>query len=415
LRESTGPKPSDLGIFFLILSVLALVAGNLRKELVLFLIGGTFSVILAYCFAGALILGALHAKRARLLASRMLNSKVPAGTNAELILDSGKAGPGRFFRFPGFLVRYEILLATRDGREIRRFFDPDGGTGAFSFPVPERGAYYGPTDRFFIGDILGLFRSSLPLPQDESPRMLALPQAASESIPAHRESGGDSQRQDTHYRRTDNLIDHRPYVPGDDPRRINWKLYGHAPSSELFVREGEQEPPPHSRLLILVESMADPALYNNASARRAVDLLCENALATALEYRRRGVDLSIGCAGGPIVEGDPSELATALAYPAAYASAYAGAGEPKAQKPGRSNAATDLPEPPPDRGVFVLALPRTFAGGALDRFLKNRKQPGTPVDLAFLYEDDALAEAAETCARLYNQRGGVHARQIRLG
>jgi uncharacterized protein (DUF58 family) len=370
---------------------------------VLFLVGGTFSVILAYCFAGALILGALHAKRARLLSSRILNWKVPAGKNAELILDREKAGSGRFFRLPGFLVRYEILLVTRDGREIRRFFDPDGGTGGFSLPVPERGAYYGPTDRFFIGDILGLFRHSLPLPQDVSPRVLALPQAAPESIPAHREAGGDSQRQDAQYRRTDNLIDHRPYVPGDDPRRINWKLYGHAPSAELFVREGEREPSPHSRLLILVESMADPVLYDGVSARRAVDLLCENALAMALEYRRRGVDLSIGCAGGSVVEGDPSELAAALAYPAAYPG--------DAAQPG---GAMELPEPPPDRGVFVLALPRTLAGGALDRFLKNRKQPGTPVDLAFLYKDDALAEAAETCARLYNQRGGIHARHIRL-
>jgi uncharacterized protein (DUF58 family) len=405
LRESNGPKPSDVGIFLCILSALALGAGNLRKELVLSLIGGTFAAILAYCFAGALILGLLHAKRAGLLSARMLRSTVPAGENAEIILDRGKAGTGRFFRLPGFLVRYEILLATKDGREIRRLFDPDGRAGGFSFPVPERGAYYGARDRFFIGDILGLFRCSLPLPREESPRILAMPQAAADCIPAHIESGGDSQRQDTLYRRADNLIDHRPYVPGDDPRRINWKLYGHAPSNELFVREGEREPPPHSRLLILVESLADRALYDSAAARRAVDLLCENALAIALEYRRRGMDLSVGCVGGAVVEGDAPDLAAALAYPAAYSPASAGdaAGE-----------GMDLPDPPLDRAVLVLALPRTCAGGALDRFLNKRKQPGMPVDLAFLYGDDALAEAAETCARLYKQRGGIHARQIRL-
>jgi uncharacterized protein (DUF58 family) len=400
LRESTGPKPSDLGIFFLILGVLAPAAGNLRKEPALFLLGGTFLVILAYCFAGTLILRACHAKRARLLSSHMLESKIPAGKNAGIILDRDK--PGRFFRLPGFLVRYELLLATRDGREIRRLFDPDSGSGGFSFPVPERGAYYGRTDRFFIGDILGLFRCALPLPQDAGPRILALPQAAAEAIPEKRESGGDSQQQDTR-RRTDNLIDHRPYVPGDDPRRINWKLYGHAPSSELFVREGEQEPPPQSRLLILVDSAADPALYDGASGRRAVDLLCENALAMALEYRLRRGYPSIGCAGGSIVEGGPAELAAALAYPAAHP----GAGE--------SDAAMELPEPPPGTGVFVLALPRTFADSALDRFLKKRKHPGSSVDLVFLYEEDLLTEAAETCVRLYNQRGGVHARQIRLG
>jgi uncharacterized protein (DUF58 family) len=402
LRVSKGPKPSDLGIFLFILSVLALGAGSLRKELALSLIGGTFAVILAYCFAGTLILGALHAKRARLLSSRMLDTNVPAGKNAEILLDRDKAGPGRFFRLPGLLVRYGILLATRDGREIRRLFDPDSKTGGFFFPVPERGAYYGRTDRLFIGDILGLFRYCLPLPRDESPRILALPRSAEECIPALIESGGDSQRQDTRYRRADNLIDHRPYVPGDDPRRINWKLYGHAPSNELFVREGEREPPPHSRMLLLVETLADRTLYDDASARRAVDLLCENALAIALEYRRRGMELSIGCSGGAVAEGGASELAAALAYPAAYT----GGGE--------SGDAMELPEPPPDRSVFVLALPRTLAGGALDRFLKKRTLQEMPVSLAFLYGDEGLAEAAETCARLYNQRGGVHARQIRL-
>jgi uncharacterized protein (DUF58 family) len=393
-----------VGIFLFILSVLALGAGNLRKELVLSLIGGTFSATLIYCCAGAFIMGTLHAKRARLLSFQMLTSTIPAGKNAEIILDRDRAGRGRFFRLPGFLVRYELLLATRDGREIRRLFDPDGRAGSFSFPVPERGAYYGQADRFFIGDSLGLFRYYLPLPQDKSPRILALPQAAAECIPVFIESGGDSRRQNLHYRSADNLIDHRPYVPGDDPRRINWKLYGHAPSSELFVREGEREPPPHSRLLILVDTLADPLLYKPASARLAVDLLCENALAIALEHRRRGMDLSVGYTGGAVVEGDASELTAALACPAACPGDIA-----------PPDGALELPDPPPDRGILVLALPRTLAGGALDRFLKKRKQPGPPVDLTFLYDDDALAEAAETCARLYNQRGGIHARHIRPG
>jgi uncharacterized protein (DUF58 family) len=409
LSESTGSKPSDLGIFLFILSALALGAGNLRKELALSLIGGTFLVTLAYCFVGALILGAFHARRARLLSSRMVNPNIPAGNNAELILDRDKAGPGRFFRLPGILVRYETLLSTKDGRDIRCLFDPDLKGDGFSFPVPERGAYYGRADRFFIGDILGLFRYSLSLSwdvpsrdetsRDDSPRVLALPRAASESIPVYIESGGDSQRQDARYRRTDNLIDHRPYVPGDDPRRINWKLYGHVPSSEIFVREGEREPPPHARLLILVETMADSALYQPASARRAVDLLCENALAVALEYRRRGMDLSVGYAGGAVVEGGEAELAAALAFPAACSVA----------------AAAELPDAPTDRSVLVLALPRTVTDGALDRFLQNRKQPGPPLNLVFLYGDNGLTEAAETCVRLYNHRWGVQARQIQAG
>jgi uncharacterized protein (DUF58 family) len=370
----------------------------LRKELALTLMGGVLLAVLAYSVIAALILRAIHSKRARLLSSRILNRTIPAGKNGEILLNRDKAGYGRFFRLPGILIRYEIRLTTRDSREVRRLFDPDSKQFPASFPVPERGAYYGRLDRFFIGDILGLLHFYIPLPSDlwstdKSPCILALPPAATESIPVYVRSGGESRRQNVHYHRTENLIDHRPYVPGDDPRRINWKLYGHAPANELFVREGEPEPPPHSRLLILVDTLADPALYSPASGRRGVDLLCENALAIALDYQGRGMELSIGyTGGGSIVEGTNAELAEALAYPAAY--------------PANNIAApAALPPSPTDRGVLILALPRTITDSALDRFLKNRGHPEAPVDLAFLYGDAELAETAETCVRLYRQLG----------
>ncbi|GHV32194.1 hypothetical protein AGMMS4952_22150 [Spirochaetia bacterium] len=416
MRESTGSRPSDLGIFLFILTILALGAGALRKELALSLIGGVFLAVLAYSLIAALILGLLHAKRARFLSSRILNPNIPTGKTGEILLNRDKAGSRRFFRLPGILIRYEIRLTTCDGREIRHLFDPDSLLQR-SFPVPERGAYYGSLDRFFIGDILGLFRLYLPLSSDlwsadSGPRILALPQAAADSIPVYIRSGGEAQRQNIHYHRTDNLTDHRPYVPGDDPRRINWKLYGHAPSNEFFVREGEPEPPPHSHLLILVDTLADPALYNPESGRRGVDLLCENALAIALDYQGRGMELSIGYSGGGIVEGTTTEpgkaLAEALAHPAAYF------GTPPANSGTAKPTPMELPASPGDRGVLVLALPRTITESGLDRFLK-KQMPGAAVDLAFLYGEAGLEKAAETCVRLYKQRGGVYARGIRVG
>jgi uncharacterized protein (DUF58 family) len=217
-----------------------------------------------------------------------------------------------------------------------------------------------------------------------------MPAPAAETIPVYVQSGGDSQRQTLRYQRTDNLIDHRPYIPGDDPRRINWKLFGHA--GDLFVREGEPEPPPHSKLSILIDTLADPAFYSPAEGRRAVDLLCENALAVALEYNLRGMEITLGFSGGELSAVKPGELAAFLSYPAATL--------PGAER--------ELPLSPGDRSILILALPRNTAeSSALDRFLKNR-QSGQGVDLAF------IGNNAEASARFYNQRGGTHARQIRL-
>jgi hypothetical protein len=79
----------------------------------------------------------------------------------------------------------------------------------------------------------------------------------------------------------------------------------------------------------------------------------------------------------------------------------------------------ELPAAPEDRGILILALPRTImdtSASALDRFLKDRvSAPGQKpaVDLVFLYEGDDVKDAAETCVRVYNQNG-CNARQSRL-
>jgi hypothetical protein len=354
-----------------------------------------FIAVLAYSFLGVLILARVHRKNARALSVRLACRNISPGSRGELLLARNSAGEGRFFRFPGILIRYELRLVTRDGRMIRHVFDPDSVEGEQRFfPVRERGAYYGDGDRFVVADCLGFFRALFPLPPDGSPRLLALPAPAVESLPVYIQSGGNAQRTEPNFRRTDDLTDHRPYIPGDDPRRINWKLYGHG--GDLFIREGEPEPPPHSRLVILVDTQADPALFPPEAARQGVDLLCENALALALEYLDRGMDIQAGYTGGTIRGGTPAELAEALAYPAALPLAV---GE-------------ELPEVS-DRGVLLLALPRDSGENtALDRFLRKREARG--VDLVFLYRGDGLDEAAETCVRRYRQKAGLHPRRLRV-
>jgi uncharacterized protein (DUF58 family) len=268
-----------------------------------------------------------------------------------------------------------------------------------------------------VFDIFGFFLAAFALPQDPGARFLSLPQPAPKPLSIEFRSGGAEQRSQPRFTRTDNLIDHRPYIPGDDPRRINWKLYSHA--GDLFVREGEPEPPPHSKLTLLIDTQIDmgifparrfsPRDYAAETARRAVDLLCENALALVMEYSGRGLEIAVGYTGGKLPRtGSPAELAALLAYPAALP-LY----PPQFRKPGGST--PELPDAPEDRAVLVLALPCSeAANSALDRFLKKREKE-RETDILFLYEGENLDEAAEVCARFYTRRAGVRARRIRLG
>jgi uncharacterized protein (DUF58 family) len=428
IRAPPCPVPRPFGLPLIAIASLSLLAGFLRHELALTLLGAVLLAALVYGFLGIFALVLAHRGRAAFLSARMSPESAPAGKQVSVLClrentrafapaSPSTAGQGKFFRLPGILIRYEICFSTKDGRILRHVFDPDALKHNQSpFKAPERGVYYGPQDKLLIFDIFGFFLAAFALPQEPGPRFLSLPRPAAKPPVIEFHAGGAEQRSQPRFTRTDNLIDHRPYVPGDDPRRINWKLYGHA--GDLFVREGEPEPPPHSKLTLLIDTQIDTDLFAAGrftgkdraagAGRRAVDLLCENALALVLEYTGRGMEIAVGYIGGKTPRtGSPAELAALLAYPAALPlnaplSRESGGGLP------------ELPDAPEDRAVLVLAPPCSeAANSALDRFLKKRGRE-RETDILFLYEGEGLDEAAEICARFYSRRPGVRARRIRV-
>ncbi|MDR2784293.1 MAG: DUF58 domain-containing protein [Treponema sp.] len=430
VRVPSCPVPRLSGLPLIVIALLSLLAGFLRHELVLTLLGAVLLAALAYSFLAIFVLVLAHRKRAASLSARMSPEFAPADSqgfvlclreNARAFAPASFsiAGEGKFFRLPGILIRYEICFSTKDGRILRHVFDPDSLKHNQSpFKVPERGAYYGPRDKLLIFDVFGFFLAAFALPQEPGTRFLSLPRPAAKAPAIEFHAGGVEQRSQPRFTRTDNLIDHRPYVPGDDPRRINWKLYGHA--GDLFVREGEPEPPPHSKLTLLIDTQIDAGLFAAGrftgkdraagEGRRAVDLLCENALAFVLEYAERGMEIAVGYTGGKAPQtGSPAELALLLAYPAAL---------PLNAPPSRESGAgglPELPDAPEDRAVLVLATPCSEAANStLDRFLKKRGKE-RETDILFLYEGENLDEAAEICTHFYSHRPGIRARRIRLG
>jgi hypothetical protein len=438
----------ELGWGVIFLAGVLVVVGQIRHEIVLTLIGAVFLAGLGYCFLAVGLLALVHGSKVRVCSLRMLTQKTAAGGEASACFMGGG-----FFRLPAVIVRYEMNLATKDGRVIRHIFDPDRlCKGITSFSTPERGAYYsgdsvaarsarvgeggmnaagfcviGIADAVSFADALGFFAVSMPVPEAASAgaaRLLVVPNPASEAVNVDIASGGDEKRAGTQNLRTDNLIEHRPYMPGDDPRRINWKLFGHA--GDLFVREGEREPPPHSQLLILIDTLVDPLLYTAQKGRAGVDMLCENALALAIEYAESGLDVHFGYTGDPppqsaaamspdssgsvFVGGIAAEL---LAYPAALLlPATIPAVMPPSVEFRQCLTEADAAGTASTGGILILALAReSSAESGLDLFLK-KLAPGRNVRLVFLFDDPQLEAPAQICARLYSQRPGVKATSL---
>jgi hypothetical protein len=272
-------------------------------------------------------------------------------------------------------------------------------TGSESFSVPRRGAYYGAYDEIIIADVFGFFFFAYRIARGEGVRLWVSP-AERESAPAVRSfSGGSVKREAREIVRTDDLVEQRPYVPGDDPRRINWKLYGH--SGDLFIREEDREPPPHSVLAMLVCGEVGAA---RGGAER-IDVLCECARAIAVQNINDGVAVLCGGSGVPFGGGGVEALAKMLSLPFAFSAKDAGEG------------ALDLPPPPGDeKRILLLAAPyapEERRNVTLDGFLA-KKPASVRVELLFLYDDEGLFGCSEACAMHYARVEGVHAKAIKL-
>lgn len=385
-------KPKPLGYFVLFFTAFAFALGSVRHETVLTLIAAVFFASLAYCFAAVLFLSLINKKNARSFTVDIITREVSAGSSALISAPQG----GALLGLPGVLIRYEIILETEDKRVIRLLLDPNTAKAA-SFQARKRGAYYEKSAACLLSDALGFFTAKIESPQKDI-FLLVTPKPVAEALPLTVNAGGDKRRAGTRAQRTDTLIEHRPYIPGDDPRRINWKLFGHA--GDLFVREGEREPPPHSRILIVTDAYFDTALYTLGAAREDIDLLCENALALAVEFSAQGLDVRIAYTGA---EKNQASLETdrpfaeILSYPAASPSLSLTA--PSAE----------------DRGVLIFARPReTDKETALDIFLKKTKgmksrNAESSITLVFLSRNKKLQSCGESSARMYRQKYRINA------
>lgn len=109
--------------------------------------------------------------------------------------------------------------------------------------TPPRGYYQCVESRLVVSDYSGFFALSRRLDNaGSSGPLLIRPEPekpASGSIPPGKT--GDTRGKST-FRRSDELYETRPYSPGDDIRKIHWKVFAH--SGELSLRQGELLPPP---------------------------------------------------------------------------------------------------------------------------------------------------------------------------
>jgi hypothetical protein len=425
------PVPCVSGVLAFAVSVLSFMVGRAQNETILLLLAFMLFTPLAYSFSALLVLSMLHRRKITGLKTRIAPAQIIAGGETALFLEtinsetcmmtqgisvkpkdnavkttySSKA----FFQFPAILIRYKLYLATKDNKKITLILGKDffaGGRSAIHIPL--RGAYFGTEDEVAMFDVFGFFVFTYRISCGDQARICASPSLTNAAPLITHFSGGVNRRTENQIIKTDDLIEQRPYIPGDDPRRINWKLYGH--SGGLFIREEDKEPPPHTQFVMIICAEADSALYrpsaeagyeNAVPGAAETDALCETALAIAAACAKDGINVFTGCPGIEFSNEDPGSAAEILAFP------YS------APKP----LTEPLPAVPPniEEEIVILALPAICndVTGALDRYI-TQKSALRKITVLFIYNDEKLAGPAEASAFLYGRIEGVHAKAIRV-
>ncbi len=145
-------------------------------------------------------------------------------------------------------------------------------------------------------DALGLTHIQWEIPLDEE--ILILPRVHKKEYDFYHLSSTKENYIDSTHRLLDgDYYEHRPYAPGDDVRRINWKLT--AKRRELFIRIPEKIQPAHEEVLVFLSTF-NPYIqyYESDEMLSLLDTMVEELISYCYFLTQKGfkVLLSSDCA-----------------------------------------------------------------------------------------------------------------------
>ena len=283
------------GLFITALAALAFVAGALRADLAGLFWGSSFLLVPLYGIAAGLLLRlALRRRRdsqSGILTVHLPSSGLAPGDEAAAHL---RVELPRFFA-PGLTVRFHLPLSWQGRRldSIALRLAPGRTERDIPFRAGQRGVYRSEKAFLEIGDALGFTANRLPVPVRETVTVFPALRG-SEALRRPLEEGGDALTHLRRRRRAEDLLESRKYFPGDDVRKLNWKLFAHL--DQLFIRLGEETPPPDSRVLVILDTAANPIIPGRL-ADGYLDRLVESCASAMASLLARRVELSLAAPG----------------------------------------------------------------------------------------------------------------------
>jgi hypothetical protein len=153
--------------------------------------------------------------------------------------------------FPGifFSIKYDIYEnGTKYKKAIETIDEVEAGKMSFFTTFERHGNYNLENFKIVFRDIFGF--SSYELDSNFDHELTVLPYFTEEiEIPYFTDEGGEQSIQNSSKVSSTDFFENRKYYPGDDIRRLNWKVFAHI--NELHVREVEKIPPKVGEISLL--------------------------------------------------------------------------------------------------------------------------------------------------------------------
>ncbi len=283
------------GLLITALAALAFLAGVLRADLAGLFWGSSFLLVPLYAIAaGQLLRLALRRRRdsqSGILTVHLPSSGLAPGDEATAHI---RVELPRIFA-PGLTVRFLLPLSWQGRRldSVAVRLSPGKTERDIPFRVAERGVYRCERASIEISDVLGFTATRLPVAVRETVTVFPALRGW-EGLRRPLEEGGDAMTHLRRRRRSENLLEVRKYFPGDDVRKLSWKLFAHL--DQLFVRLGEESPPPDSRVLVILDTAATPIVPRRL-ADGYLDRLVESCASATTSLLARRVELSLAAPG----------------------------------------------------------------------------------------------------------------------
>jgi len=285
------------GVLFFLLSLLILIVGALRMELAAILWGSAFTLLAVYSLAANRIMQSVLQRFFEKTPDPVDFTLSAAGVFPRTAATAEMKAELTRSRAPGIKIRFEIFLHWSGRDPLYLSSDLRGGRNRhiFEFSPSYRGCYQSREVHIVISDLLGFTRFPVSLSLAERLRVFPGVQPEAARRPPTLE-GGQEENRGRRRRRSEELLEVRKYFPGDDIRKVHWKVFAH--TSELFLRIGEETPPPESRFLVILDSAPTEVVPARVEADY-LDSLVEICAATVLEVLARGYQVFFALCDSP--------------------------------------------------------------------------------------------------------------------